>query len=292
MYEGARRSVYVFAANCHALYHSGMSGIDYSDPILFTNAKTTSAITRDTRSASTTIPSRNLNIRLVFWDCDNAMSFQNEMDAADGFMPSTVTRELEPITVSSMMVRVSIKDYKANALDSPLAESEGSGSDTSGITQLPPNDPLCEYQTIEKPSRIIWFFRMHLVTKKSTDTKKVGDLQDNSMAASWPMYQCFHGIRTLLGIPLVAIDASQEQPDEEKTLGMRKRRRVDLDVQFFDANTDAEMHFKLNTGSARIEGMNFAWRTCVWVGDAKTFMKNLKLKSDDTKQKWKELDEL
>ena len=178
-------------------------------------------------------------------------------------------------------------------MDSLSAESEGSGSGsvTSGLTQLPLNDPLCEYQTIEKPS-IVLFFRMHLVTKMSTNTNNVSDLEDNWMAASWPMYQCFHGIRTLLGIPLVAIDASQEQPDEEKTLGMRKRRRVDLDVQFFDANTDAEMHFKLNTGSARIEGMNFAWRTCVWVGDAKTFMKNLKLKSDDTKQKWKELDDL
>jgi hypothetical protein len=191
------------------------------------------------------------------------------------------------------MVRVSIKDYKANALDSPLAESEGSGSLTSELTVLPLNDTLSEYQSIEIPSSIVGFFRMLLVAKKySTDTKKVSDLEDNSMAASSSMYQCFHGIRTLLGIPLVAIDACQEQPDEEKTLGMRKRRRVDLDVQFFDANTDAEMHFKLKTGSARIEGKDFAWRTCVWVEDAKTFMKNLKLKSDDTKQKWKELDDL
>jgi len=176
-------------------------------------------------------------------------------------------------------------------LDSLSAESEGSGNVTSGLTQLPRNDPLCEYQTIENLS-IVCFFRMHLVTKKKSTDTKVGDLEDNSMAASWPMYQCFHGIRTFLGIPLVAIDACREQPDEEKTLGMRKRRRVDLDVQFFDANTDAEMHFKLKTGSARIAGKDFAWRTCVWVYDAKTFMKNLKLKSDDTKQKWKELDEL
>ena len=65
-----------------------------------------------------------------------------------------------------------------------------------------------------------------------------------------------------------------------------------MDVQFFDANTDAEMNFTLKTGTARIEGKNFARRTCVWVEDAKTFMKNLKLKSDDTKQKWKELDDL
>ena len=29
-----------------------------------------------------------------------------------------------------------------------------------------------------------------------------------------------------------------------------------MDVQFFDATTDKEMHFKLKTGSARIEGKN------------------------------------
>ena len=65
-----------------------------------------------------------------------------------------------------------------------------------------------------------------------------------------------------------------------------------MDVQFFDATTDKEMHFKLKTGSARIEGKNLAWRTWDWVEDAKTFMKNLKLKSDETKKKWKELDDM
>ena len=122
------------------------------------------------------------------------------MNAAAGVMPNTVTLQLEPITLSSMMIRVGINDYEANTSDSlaqSLAESEGSGSVTSGLTKLPPNDPLCEYQTIENLSRIVRFFRMHLVTKKkSTDTKKVGDLENNLMAASWPMYQCFHGIRT------------------------------------------------------------------------------------------------
>jgi len=109
---GARRSVYVFAARCRALYHSDMSGIDYSDPNLITNDTTTTATTRVTRSASSTatttatIPSLNLNIRLVFTNRDNAMSFQHEMDAADDVMPSTVTRQLEPITLSSMMVGV------------------------------------------------------------------------------------------------------------------------------------------------------------------------------------------
>ena len=164
---------------------------------------------------------------------------------------------------------------------------------TSDLTVLPANDTLSEYQSIEIPSRIVGFFRMLVVAKKySTDTKKVSDLEDNLMAGSWLMHQCFDGMLTLNAVPLVTIDACQEQPDEEKTLGMRKRRRVDLDVQFFNATTDKEMHFRLKKGTARIEGKNFAWRTCVWVEDAKTFMKNLKLKSDDTKQKWKELDDL
>ena len=262
---------------------------------------TTNAISRDTRSASTTtttatIPSRNLNIRLVFTDLNNAISFQREMEAANVIMPNTVTRQLEPIPLSSMMARVSFFDYKANASDSPaqsLAESMGCGSVTSGLTQLPLDDPLSEYQSIENHSQLVGLYRMHLVAKKkSTNTKKVSDLGDNLLAGTWLMHQLFDGMRTYTGLPLLAIDACQEQPDEEKMVGIHTRRRVDLEVQFFNAKTNAEIQVLLKNGSSRIEGKNFAWKTWVWVEDAKTFMKNLKLKSDETKKKWKELDDM
>jgi hypothetical protein len=225
------------------------------------------------------------------------MGFQTEMDNANNIMPNIVTPELESISLSSMMIRVSIKDYEPNASDSPaqsVADSEGSGSVTSLLTELPENDPLSEYQSLEKPSRIVGSFKMHLVAKKkSTETKKVSDQGDNLMAGSWKMHQCFDGMKTLRGIPLVTIDPSQNQPNEEKTDKWgRKRRRVDLDVEFYDAETNAEMQVVFKEGVARIEGEEFKWRAWVWVEDAQTFIRNLKLKSDETRQTWTELDNM
>ena len=128
---------------------------------------------------------------------------------------------------------------------------------------------------------------MHLVAKKkSTETKKVSDKGDNLMAGSWKMHQCFDGVKTLRGIPLVTIDPSQNQPNEEKTdTWGRKRRRVDLDVNSTTLRRTRRCRLSSRRG---LRGLR-AW---VWVEDAQTFIRNLTLKSDETRQTWTELDNM
>jgi len=238
----------------------------------------------------------DLTIRLAFESKHDAMGFQTALAEWRSSLHSVevnIDKKIETIDAIAEPERVFFSDYEPKDSDSPvntLADIKGPGSVSSPGSVCLPSDPLTEFQSIERPNLFfsLGAYKMHLL-----DKAKGGKPDDNNlMAGSLALHQCFDGLKTTKGIPLVAIRPGDVDSDEVQEMRGQKRRKIDLRIEFYDDSAEATMMSNLKEGSRRVASSEREWESFVWVTNAERFKKNLRDKYSRTKRKWKDIDEL
>ncbi|SMN12409.1 hypothetical protein SPBRAN_859 [uncultured Candidatus Thioglobus sp.] len=247
----------------------------------------------------------DLNVTLLFKDEWKAGEFRVSLSqwkyhnplAAKG-LDISVNELLAEVHVEKSKLRpVMLSHYQAAESDSPvqtLADFEGCASSISNISVsiASLSDPICQFQSIEKPEifQSCEPYKMHIKPKRF---KKVASDDNNLLIGTWtPFHQMYDGLKTNDAVPLVAIKPVSESDFEGPLfLGVppQKRFKVDIELEFSDENSASQFSSNLKDGSIKVS--ETIWRSSVFMKNPEKFCENLKWKWDDTKRMWKERDE-
>ena len=189
-------------------------------------------------------------------------------------------------SASAIPVRVFLSDYKGQDSDSPMSSLDDfRGTHASSETSpLDFDDDLVKYQSLEKPEcfRSCRPYRLHIMDKAKC-SENLRHNPNNLLAGSWtPFHQFFDGLATNDGGPKLAIRFVKvfSEPAEPG----KKRKRVELALEFQDEESAKDMVPRLKVGSCEVKKLE--WQSFVHVEDPVTFQKCIEWKYQKTKEEW------
>ena len=245
----------------------------------------------------------DLKVRLLFKTEEKAGDFRNSLSlwhydnplTAKGLDISVDESIVKVYAEVSKLKPVMLQDYVAAETESPiqsLEEFEGHVSSFSSFDGVSTSDPLCKYQSIEKPDVFTYCkpYKMHI--KPKAQFKKLASDDNNVLIGSWtPFHQMFDGLHTEDDIPLVAVRPVSESSFEPSMLGepSLKRFKVDLELKFRNEGCASKLGSCLKDGSIKVS--ETVWKSNVYVLNPELFCDCLKWKMEETEKKWQELDE-
>lgn len=237
----------------------------------------------------------DLHIDLYFKSEEKAMQFQTNLRQWNFKRPYFPIEQpdVEPLQVTGPhpLVPVLLNQYEGKDSSSPCMSLEDlRGSPSARASSIEPDTDLGKYQALERPE---WLqlggakpYRLHLKNQGPAyrhDPSLASD-DNNMLAGSWPFHQFVDGLNMPDKLPIIALKPGDIM-EEIEVEGGQKRRKVMVDLECRDENTVEAVFTMLKPGSTRTGPLAFS--TFVLVKDPSMFKDCLQWKYDDTKRKWK-----
>ncbi len=268
--NGARGNVFKFLERHHGLY-SEREGINikYSDC--------------------------NLHVSAYFREARDAMDFQSALNQWEihkqlANLEGVELTPPDPVLMHDPLdlKRVYLQHYIPGDSESPCQSLDQLHSYhlSVPITEaVEPDDDLSKYQSFEKSSLDLKFYKCHLMNKTRCSSALQRD-ENNMLACSWEFRQRLDGMNTKEGIPTVKIKfvAASDLPLAER----QHRFRVTLDLTFRSQLLMEDYSARLQGGASRPS--DAVWRVVVYVKDKETFKRCVDWKERDTQAVWDRFD--
>lgn len=198
-------------------------------------------------------------------------------------------QDLGSFAITSEPATKKSKSSSSRVSSSTPGRSSGRISRSTTMKMIPNNSPLCQWQTIEDPSRFSNWYECHVLPKSMGGSKS----SNNLLAASWAFHQLFDGLVLDVDLPpgvpgLVAefVDADGTSVDASDGT----RYKVSIRLRFLDDVHNLELKDnllnRLKDGSEINDDGSVD--TFVHVLDILRFKTNLRVKQMVTEGLWEE----